>query len=371
MDPYWDFEKAILGSGDDLFIGTDDKDYIETGGGSDEIYAGVGGDVIVVQGEDVYASPNYSPAFQTFTVRVQDGVYFIDGTPQPYLNFVAGETYRFDLSDPSNSGHPLDVAEHSDGPHNADYYNHYYGDMGLAIGHFGVHGEAGAYIEFTVPQQYYEQYPELHYFCGTHPGMGGSAAVSQPNHIEEDTDVIVIHTGTRTDPMSGETVSDGDADTVQVESAFSGTLLIKNTGSTDKVVVDQQTGPSEVLENGDWVINLSDGSTITIENYLTYDEASGMHVASGAYLSNQGYYPYDLGFGDMGMTGRAGSHKTDDLLYAVSYDSTVDEDTVYFVNGWDGDDIIHGGDGTQQLLGGGMRAKLHPKRMSTSRFLII
>ena len=75
-DPYWDFEKAILGSGDDFFIGTSEKDYIETGGGSDEIYAGVGGDVIVVQGEDVYASPNYSPATQTFTVRVQDGVYY-------------------------------------------------------------------------------------------------------------------------------------------------------------------------------------------------------------------------------------------------------------------------------------------------------
>ena len=61
LDPYWDFEKAILGAGDDFFIGTGDKDYIETGGGSDEIYAGVGGDVIVVQGEDVYASLGYSP----------------------------------------------------------------------------------------------------------------------------------------------------------------------------------------------------------------------------------------------------------------------------------------------------------------------
>ena len=68
--------------------------------------------------------------------------------------------------------------------------------------------------------------------------MGGSAAVAQPNYIEEDTDVIVIDTGTRTDPMSGETVSDGDADTVQVESTFSGTLLIKNTGAGDRVTVD-------------------------------------------------------------------------------------------------------------------------------------
>ena len=40
--------------------------------------------------------------------------------------------------------------------------------------------------------------------------------------------------------MSGETVSDGDADTVQVESTFSGTLLIKNAGTEDRLEISRQ-----------------------------------------------------------------------------------------------------------------------------------
>ena len=99
-------------------------------------------------------------------------------------------------------------------------------------------GEPGAYVDFTVLSDLADYSGQVYYFCQSHPGMGGSAAVAQPNYNEEDTDVIVIDTGTRTDPMSGETVSDGDADTVQVESTFSGTLLIKNTGAGDRVTVD-------------------------------------------------------------------------------------------------------------------------------------
>ena len=33
--------------------------------------------------------------------------YFINGLPSPYLNLVPGVTYRFDVSDGSNSGHPF------------------------------------------------------------------------------------------------------------------------------------------------------------------------------------------------------------------------------------------------------------------------
>ena len=45
------YEYSILGLDDDFFIGDTDRDWIETGGGSDTIHAGIGDDVVVVQGQ--------------------------------------------------------------------------------------------------------------------------------------------------------------------------------------------------------------------------------------------------------------------------------------------------------------------------------
>ena len=45
------YEYSILGLEDDFFVGDSDRDWIETGGGSDEVYAGAGDDVVKVQGK--------------------------------------------------------------------------------------------------------------------------------------------------------------------------------------------------------------------------------------------------------------------------------------------------------------------------------
>ena len=44
---------------------------------------------------------------QTFAVTVAGGVFVIDGVNKPALNLIRGFTYTFDVSDSSNSGHPL------------------------------------------------------------------------------------------------------------------------------------------------------------------------------------------------------------------------------------------------------------------------
>ena len=49
-DPYADYEKALLNAGADKFYGTDEKEYIETGGGADYILAGGGDDLVAVSG---------------------------------------------------------------------------------------------------------------------------------------------------------------------------------------------------------------------------------------------------------------------------------------------------------------------------------
>ena len=327
------FQYNTLGNSSDYFIGDDTADHVETGGGDDTILSGAGDDRIIVQSgyetQTHYLNVTVEPTF--------DGKkYFIDGVQHPSINFVEGHTYIFDVSDPSNADHPFQLSEHSDGRHNESYYDHWYGDLGLIYKINGVPGEQGSTIEFTVPEDYTEHYSELFYSCENHPLMGAGSEVAV-NDLEPSD--VVVDTGT-------------GSDHIYIENDWSGTLLLVNNESTDKLFVDQETSYSTVTEDGDWIISLTDGSEITIEGYLTFNEVSGYHEVTGPSMANTGYAPYDLGFGDMGFTSLVGSNYTNDLLYSASIGlDVIDNDTVYTLNGWDGDDVLYGGSGTQHLLG--------------------
>ena len=93
-------------------------------------------------------------------------------------------------------------------------------------------------------------------------------------------------------------------------------------------------------------------NTITIENYLGYDETQDMYVSTGPVITATGYAPYDLGFGELSLSSVRGSNYTDDILYSPNYNAVAEQGVFYNASGWDGDDIIYGGGGTQQLLGG-------------------
>ena len=83
---------------------------------------------------------------------------------------------------------------------------------------------------------------------------------------------------------------------IEVAPDFTGSVLVVNSSVSDNVFINQDTDRSTVDDKGNWIINLVDGSTVTIQNYLELDEISGMYVATGSYMSNTGYAPYDLGF---------------------------------------------------------------------------
>ena len=100
---------------------------------------------------------------QTFTVTVQSYLgankYYIDGSRQATVTLTEGNTYRFDQSDSSNSGHPLRLSTTSDGTHSGgtEY------TTGVTT--------TSTYTQITVASGA----PTLYYYCTNHSGMGGQA----------------------------------------------------------------------------------------------------------------------------------------------------------------------------------------------------
>ena len=91
--------------------------------------------------------------------------FYIDGSVSPILTLNEGNTYRFDQSNSSNSGHPLRFSLTSDGTHGGG------SEFTTGVTTNGTPGSSGAYTEITVGVGV----PTLHYYCTNHSGMGGAA----------------------------------------------------------------------------------------------------------------------------------------------------------------------------------------------------
>ena len=120
----------------------------------------------------------YNTPTQTFIVTVTGGPgtyqYVIDGSTTPTLNLTSGNTYRFDMSDASNSTHPL--------------YFHGAGDELNALDltkyvqvSQTVEGTPGAFVDLII---FDLGAGSLGYACSQHAGMGGSI-----NHTSGSTGV--------------------------------------------------------------------------------------------------------------------------------------------------------------------------------------
>ena len=120
------------------------------------VSAGIAGTVNVVAGN-------------TFAVTVASYAggnrFYIDGVVYPTLNLTEGQTYTFDQSDASNSGHPLRFSTTSNGTHGGGT------EYTVGVTTNGTPGNAGAYTRITVAIGA----PTLYYYCTNHSGMGGQA----------------------------------------------------------------------------------------------------------------------------------------------------------------------------------------------------
>ena len=87
----------------------------------------------------------------------------------PNYNFLEGAKYTFDVSDPSNTGHPLRFSLTKDGTHGG-------GETFDNINYSGESGTENAKVEVYL---YGDGNPEtLYYFCEVHSGMANDSVMT-------------------------------------------------------------------------------------------------------------------------------------------------------------------------------------------------
>ena len=115
----------------------------------------------------------------TITVTVSNpgsgNKYYLDGVLQATYAATPGNTYKFDQSDGTNSGHPLRLSITSNGTHSGGSA---YTD---GVTTSGTPGSSGAYTQIVVDATTVQT---LYYYCTAHSGMGGSFNVGSSSTVK-------------------------------------------------------------------------------------------------------------------------------------------------------------------------------------------
>lgn len=110
----------------------------------------------------------------TFKVTASGGAFYVEDLIRPDLDIKAGNTYIFDVSDSSMTGHQFRLAETVDGT-GGQYTSASWTESGTS-------GTAGATATWVAPSTLPSP---LYYYCTFHTGMGGSV-VDNPSVIVSD-----------------------------------------------------------------------------------------------------------------------------------------------------------------------------------------
>lgn len=126
----------------------------------------------------------------------QNVFYFLNGTDSgagtrsPALDLAPGFKYKFDVSDSSNSGHPLKFSTTKDGTHNSG------SEFTTNVTSSGTPGSANAYVQLEITPETLGiagAVKTLYYYCSNHSGMGGDGSLSlYPAGGGGETDIALI-----------------------------------------------------------------------------------------------------------------------------------------------------------------------------------
>ena len=110
--------------------------------------------------------------------------YRINGssTDNETLILTEGNTYIFDQSDASNSGHPVRISATSDGTHGGG------SEYTAGVTTVGTPGTAGAYTQIALAANA----PILYYYCSAHSGMGGQLTTNPGSYsdLQQNSDLV-------------------------------------------------------------------------------------------------------------------------------------------------------------------------------------
>lgn len=159
---------------------------------------------LVIQGDGGGPSSKSQSTSITYSVTVKNGTndygtgdkFYLDNQVSPSIKLIEGNTYVFDTSDESNTGHLLKFSTTADGIHDGGV------EYTLGVTQVGTPGTPGSYTEITPGIGI----SDLYYYCENHSGMGNkvSTLFTAGENGQADID-LVIENGT----ITGLVINDG------------------------------------------------------------------------------------------------------------------------------------------------------------------
>jgi hypothetical protein len=209
-----------------------------------------------------------------YTVTASSGKYFLDGVQNPSLTFVVGNTYKFDISDGTMSGHPFKFSEAAEGE--TQY------TTGVSYGAT----EVTITVTSSTPTT-------LYYYCDAHSSMGNSISItSQSRETVDIKGSTVTIEGTKLEMVgptdfSGAVVCEDTVvcqSTVQIDNTLTSKSGITLTGNLDTSTDEHKrifTGVTNKTINIGGANSTTSVNELNIEGNITTNQNENKSVFKG------------------------------------------------------------------------------------------